>query len=211
MIVQNIKDVFAQENWSKIGEDIIGGITTGAKSKEMELANQLVKNAKSLIGVPTGNLEKQKNTPNPGMIQGLKDYMNLAINASSNLGFEVREALKASFSNIFDTLNGDPSLSPTITPVIDLTNVEKDLNTTLSKNRTINVSGVATKASNAMPTSKSVGDNNSTSTQVDNTKNVEVNVVNNFTVRNNDDIRKISVDLKSTLDRYTLAKGVAVG
>jgi len=100
-----------------------------------------------------------------GMANGLNAYSDRAVNASEGMGTSVVGSLQKAVSKISDVFNSDLDGSPTIRPVLDLTDINKGLSSTLDKSQVINVDGVRSKASTI-----SMGTNSKTSVDSDTSK-----------------------------------------
>ena len=101
-------------------------------------------------------------------------------------------------------------LTPTIRPVVDMSEVDKNLSDTFSQQRFLDVSSTLSKASSMASEIKS-----RTDTKADpdgsiinegTTNNVVINQYN--TVRSNDDIDKINSGLTRLINKNSRAKGV---
>lgn len=218
-MVENVKEEITKPDWSALGGDIIGGIITGIKSESMTLSKEIANTAKATLGTlrdewdmhsPSKEFAKVGMYAIEGLVVGIKKYSGLAMSAGSEIGKVTKDALKSTFGNMSTLLSSGLDNTPTIRPVLDMTNVENGLASTFSKTQGISVSGTISKAVAASSTSRSNSGGEAVTNQTDNTKNTDIKITNNYTVRSNDDIRKISTDLKNTLDRYNYAKGVAV-
>ena len=101
------------------------------------------------------------------------------------------------------------NLAPVITPVLDASKLEQGLNTTFS-NQSLNVSSIAAKTADIATMRKSPIYLDQQPSTTNNTKNAEINITNNYTVRSDNDIRNISGSLNNMLQKYYYAQGVAV-
>jgi len=61
-----------------------------------------------------------------GLAIGLNKHADLTTKAASNVGHSAIEAMRKSISGMDSLLPSDTNINPTITPVLDLTNVQKD-------------------------------------------------------------------------------------
>lgn len=203
----------------RIGVDIIKGLVSGVKSMATELVKEVTKvikdaitAAKRLLGIrsPSTVFAEMGVNAGKGLIIGLSGMGKKVMAASQDLGEYAVDGLNKALLGIQDALDNEHDLQPTIRPVIDMTNVETGIKNTFDKQQTLNVSTSADKVS-AVATKRQNGSGfdgvNKTSNNNDNS---QVVIHNNYTVRNDNDIRKISRDQKNLVDRYILAKGVPV-
>jgi hypothetical protein len=218
-LTENVVGIIGQPNWSDLGSNIIGGIITGVLSKEEQLAKTMADIAKRALEVPKEELGI--NSPSKefakigvyamrGVINGLNSLSGLLYTTCGDLGSTAKDSLKYTFSNIMSAFSGDLDMTPVIRPVLDGSNIEGGLASIFSKNRGLDVSEITAKVANVSSRAKGAYGSETTANQTDNSRNTAIQITNNYTVRSNDDIRKISADLKNTLDRYNYAKGVAV-
>lgn len=146
-----------------------------------------------------------------GLIIGIKDIGSKVKQAALGLGSEVDNGVTDSLSGIDKTFGTDIDINPTITPVVDMTDVQKGIDTTFANQPVLDVGSVQAKTANVaasapkkpaydMPAIKSEF------TPV--TQPASITVNNNYEVRNDTDIRKISKGLETTLVKFESAKGV---
>jgi hypothetical protein len=218
-LTKKVSEIMKDPNWSQLGADVIGGIVVGVNSSEMALSDAMANIAKkaleatkSTLGIksPSKEFAKIGSFAILGLIEGIKATTNSALTATGTFGNQLTSTLQDALSTTLALLNGPMDLQPTIRPVIDMSNVEAGISNTFGQNRTLKVSGVVDKAAIVATNSRIASEPTSISNQTDNSNKSEIKITNNYTVRSNEDIRKISTDLKNTLDRYSYAKGVLV-
>lgn len=102
-------------------------------------------------------------------------------------------------------------MSPTIRPVLDMTDVTSGLKSTFAEKQTLDLTATTVKASNIVSSASNNQNGVSGTSQTSNsTDNSSIVINNTYNVRNDSDIRKISQDLRTTINRYNSAKGVLV-
>jgi hypothetical protein len=149
---------------------------------------------------------------------GILHMLNFVKDSSETLAKTTVDVMTETLGNIGDLLDYDYDLEPRIVPVIDLSNVDAGLDQVFNKTRKLALSDVAIKSTDNLGiqeispavrqrTSRPSGDGTVNNT-VNNNDESRVQIVNNYSVRNDNDIRKISRDQKNLLDRYNLARGV---
>jgi len=102
-------------------------------------------------------------------------------------------------------------LSPTISPVLDLTDISEGLRAIFDKRYYLSVATTGIKAANISTSLE--GPSNPGPPRagiINNEDSSSLTIKNYYTVRGDSDIRKINQDLRNTLDRYNNAKGVLV-
>ena len=121
------------ELW-QAGKDMIQGFINGIASmatsvatKAKEVASGAVSTVKKFLGIHSPSrvfIEIGKFTAQ-GMSVGLDRYSRLAINSAGDLASNVVDSVRNPLSAVSSILNDDIDVNPTITPVMDLSNVSK--------------------------------------------------------------------------------------
>ena len=116
------------------GKDLIQGFINGIASKAWaviskatEVVGGAVEAVKNFLGINSPSrvfMEIGKYTAQ-GMSVGLDKYAYLAEDSASGLAKNVVKNVKNPLSNIAKLMDGDIDINPTITPVMDLSNVEQ--------------------------------------------------------------------------------------
>ncbi len=85
--------------------------------------------AKSVLDIhsPSREMKKVGIFADMGLINGLKMYSNKVYNSGYNVGKQALSAVKDSMKQMNGLIN-DPNYNPTITPVLDLTNIQNGAN-----------------------------------------------------------------------------------
>lgn len=114
---------------------IADGMTGGLASKVRNIAEGAANLARSAISAAKAALDSHspskkfiqigKDTA-LGMLIGIQNNTKSVAGAASNMGTTAINAVKGSLSRIGDMLQGDMDINPTITPVLDLSQVERD-------------------------------------------------------------------------------------
>lgn len=107
-----------------------------------------------LGSTPSSNImeDKAMNLAN-GMVKGLETASIVVRSAGSDLGENATDAITTSIEKVMDVFTADLDLTPTITPVVDMTNIERGagrIHELLSSNNAISdaISGIKVKAVN---------------------------------------------------------------
>ncbi len=223
-IVKTLKD----ENWEEVGKQIpigiargitmgIGFVLTAARLLTRNTNNTTNEgfeiNSPSKVGIRIG--ENYAHSIGSGMLNMLKFIGDASYTVSDATVSIMSDVL----SGIGDLLDNDYDLEPTITPVLDMNGIEDSLTKAFSAKRSVSLSDIALKSADgiglqeiATASSKRRRDildrDTPTNNIVNNKDESKIQIVNNYSVRNDNDIRKISRDQKNLLDRYNLARGV---
>lgn len=143
----------------KIGEEIINGITGGLSN----MAKGLITKAKDVVGDAVDAVKNFLGIHSPskvgteigeyftlGMSNGIQSLASNVVKSSKSIGEAAVNSLSLSMAKLNDVVSGqDGDFNPTITPVIDMTNVDYSLNKMDKKfgeQKSINVGSVKAKA-----------------------------------------------------------------
>lgn len=116
-----------------LGGELIAGIAKGllggvgkALSAIGSVCASILNKAKSIFDShsPSKEFEKIGRWNDEGLAQGLLKYSRYAENAASNVGENTMDSLRDSLSNISEAIDSDIDFSPTITPVLDLSEIQ---------------------------------------------------------------------------------------
>ena len=93
------------------------------------LGRKALEAAKSVLDIhsPSKEMKKVGIFADMGLINGLKMYSNKVYDSGYNVGKQALTAVKDSMNGMNSLLN-DPNYNPTITPVLDLTNIQNGAN-----------------------------------------------------------------------------------
>lgn len=112
-------------------DGMTGGLASGVNTvvnKAKEVASSALKAAKKVLGIasPSKEFYAVGAWSTEGMANGLSKTAYVVERASENVGKKALSTLKDSMSNVASIVSSDMDLSPTIRPVLDLTEVRKD-------------------------------------------------------------------------------------
>lgn len=116
-----------------LGGELIAGIAKGllggvgkALSAIGSVCTSILNKAKSIFDShsPSKEFERIGRWNDEGLAQGLLKYSRYAENAASNVGENTMDSLRDSLSNITEAIDSDIDFSPTITPVLDLSEIQ---------------------------------------------------------------------------------------
>ena len=116
---------------SAIIEGMASGLTAGISTianKAANLARSALNAAKRALGIssPSKEFFKIGQYTNEGMALGMDTFAYLVSNSAEGVGHEAINALRKSISGLSEIVSGNIDMTPVITPVLDLTNIQKD-------------------------------------------------------------------------------------
>ncbi len=123
------------EAGANLGSAIIEGMVRGmaggigrVTSKAREVAKSALNAAKNFLGIdsPSKEFFALGKFSDEGLALGLDRYAHLAMHSAEGVGENALGGLSKSLAKIPDLLSTDMDLQPTITPVLDLTEVKKE-------------------------------------------------------------------------------------
>ena len=161
-MIQGVKEKLA--SFTQAGKDVIAGFIKGVKDKAWAVVEaakgvgtKLLQAVIKLLGIhsPSREFAKIGEQSDMGLVVGLKHFAGKVANTAKDVGRGALDAMRDSISNISDVFGSDLDAMPTITPVLDLSNVRsgaRSIDGMLSTRRTLsintnNVGAVATSMS----------------------------------------------------------------
>ena len=146
-------------DWAQAGWDMIGGLIQGIKNAASELWDAAVETVsdawqgvKDWLGInsPSKKFAEIGRYSDEGMIVGLKKYAGGVSEAAKDVGEGALNSMSDALSRVSDIIDSDMDMTPTIRPVIDLTDVEngsKRLSSIFGSSRSITVDSARINAS----------------------------------------------------------------
>lgn len=209
----------AVENIGGVAENVVGTLGNGLKNgldfvgdSAKKIGGSILSGIKGVLGInsPAKTMIEAAHFTGQGLIVGLKQMNGAVLGASEDLGSGVVDGVRSSLVKMGELLNEDVGLQPVITPVIDLTDVRRDLDSTFENQRMLDVSTSREQASKADPTPKTdprpIPEDPDTTTEGPPQPTTTIYQYN--TVRNDTDIRKINSGLDDLFIKTDRAKGV---
>ena len=148
-IVSIASTVLGSAGWDELGEYMVDGLIEGVESKQPEF----LKTLESLISAGTEITQDTAEIHSPsrvfarigeymveGLIGGITNRSNDASKASADMARGTIQSVSRLISNMSTIIDSDMEITPTISPILDMTNVQNGLNqmdSTLSANRSI--------------------------------------------------------------------------
>lgn len=134
-IVDKIKKWF-KEKWEsvkEVGKNLADGLKEGLTSKWDDLKKGVTDTAdkvtgwfKNVFGIhsPSRVFAEMGEYNMMGLAKGFVDNENLTEAAAERVGEDTMDAFAEAMSKVYDQLDSDMDMSPTITPVLDLSNIQ---------------------------------------------------------------------------------------
>ena len=148
-IVSIASTVLGSAGWDELGEYMVDGLIEGVESKQPEF----LKTLESLISAGTEITQDTAEIHSPsrvfarigeymveGLIGGITNRSNDASKASADMARGTIQSVSRLISDMSTIIDSDMEITPTISPILDMTNVQNGLNqmdSTLSTNRSI--------------------------------------------------------------------------
>jgi len=192
---------FVQAGMDCIG-GFIKGLGSGLKSvvdKAWSLGKSAVNAAKKALdsNSPSKEFESLGLYSDQGFALGISKNLGIVKTSATNLGTTAISALTGAVGNISDIISGDIELTPKITPVVDLANVNQGLDSAFGAQRGLNVGSIQNKTASLArtniggPVTEPAGDTN-----------VDNGVTYNVTI-NNPQPAPAETDIRKTLMKFS--------
>lgn len=217
IITDKTKVAFESAGWDTTGSNMILGIISGMKLRTEELIKTSASIAKSALFAankalgcksPSKEFEKLGMNADLGFINGLNAYSGQVSAQSTDVGVQAVSALSKALTTVGQFISGDMELNPTITPVLDLTNVQngsKALQTMLN-GTTVPLNASASINASMAARAQGITEQQQATTITNNRTPITISVVNQ--VRSDADITKVNSGLDNLINKYNNAKGV---
>lgn len=202
-----------------LGISIIEGLIDGVSGMTRRLANSVrrvvsgaIDGVKDLLGInsPSRVFTEIGIDSGTGLIVGLEKMGSSVSSTASKIGQDSVESMQKGLKGMSNALTGEIDLQPVIRPIVDMTDVQNGINSVFGRTHTIRVDQTTSRIPRQVIPQGTMNQNIADSGVTTTNNQATIHVTNNYTVRNDNDIRKISQDQKNLLDRYSFAKGVAI-
>ena len=138
-VVSDAKDAVLNklDDWISAGKDLIGGLIQGVKDKAGDLisaakgvVDDAIGAAKRLLGIasPSKVFRQFGRYVDEGFVLGLTDMSDRVTKTSEYVAEGVIKAAKKPLEQLADLMSGDIVDDPTITPVLDLSEIQNGAN-----------------------------------------------------------------------------------
>jgi tape measure domain-containing protein len=132
LMVRKLQRHLTKPDWSGLGKNIMDGISAGIYSGAKSLEDALVSVSKggyeateNALGIASPSKEFMKigKYSIEGVVLGLTKFAGQVYKAGTHVGNVAKDALRNAMSNIADVVNSDVDMTPTIRPVLDLSDI----------------------------------------------------------------------------------------
>ena len=145
-------------------EGFLKGLSNTNISKAIEtavggLGSKILKKIRKVLGIhsPSKEFAKIGEYSGLGLVKGLNSYATKVGDASEELGNSALDSIRGAMSTASDIVSGGINASPTITPVVDLSNVirgSKSISSLLSSRQAVGIAGNISASSSQADTIK---------------------------------------------------------
>ena len=124
-------------SFKTVGSNVISGFISGLKSKISSVATSAANMAKSALNAakralginsPSKEFQEVGMYSNEGFAAGLTKFAGAVKSSAAGVGETALASLKSTMGNISDVINGEVNASPSIRPVLDLSNIRAGSN-----------------------------------------------------------------------------------
>ena len=133
-IISDVADYLNEQisKWKQVGKDLIDGLKKGIEAKAQEvinsvkdLAEDVIDTAESVFDInsPSKVFEKIGMYNDEGLAGGIRKYASLVLNASEDLAEDSIDSVSDVISRMSEIVDNEMDTTPTIRPVLDLTDV----------------------------------------------------------------------------------------
>ena len=154
------------ERWVNIGKDIMEALIQGVSSMVTQCAEAIRDIAQAMTDAwtsevdehsPSKEFEKHGMYLDLGLVNGIEKNKPQVISSTKKMADDAIESLSTAFKNVKDKMFGDFEFDPTITPVLDLSNVTEGanyINDLFSADRALALAGLDSDGVNSMVTNQ---------------------------------------------------------
>ena len=162
-----VNDIMKISGWTKLGEQMVTGLISGIQKMESDfyttvsnLMNEGVDKAKSVMDIhsPSRVFAEIGKYMVDGLVVGIETFANKVSNASKDMAQSAIDTTSNIVSKLSTIVNGDFDLTPTIRPVIDLTDIANGvgrIDNYLNTQRSMNLSAMISSQNQNGRTSQS--------------------------------------------------------
>lgn len=177
------------DSFKSVGSYMVDGFVEGIKNNQYKAVNQAVEMGKKAVeGAKKGTQEQSPSKATrkignffvEGFVLGINDNITNAISATEGMGDSVIDTIGKTIARVAEAVSNNMDANPTITPVVDLTNVDNAADSMSSLFSSI---GFSPKVS-ANQAGSIAGSINASTTQNQNGVKSTGNIYNNFTQNN---------------------------
>lgn len=149
-------------SWQECGKHLVEGFVEGIKSNIQKAVRAAVELAVATEQAVRAELDEHSPSRKfadigayavLGFVEGLSKYSTISAETAATVGKQAVDMLRESIANISDSVDGDLDVRPTITPVVDLSEVKEGtatLNSMFSRMRAVEINSRINKANESV-------------------------------------------------------------
>lgn len=135
-IKNELIDNLSVNDLREIGENAAQGLADGIANKTDKIANAAISAAKTAVEMAKKELEVHSpsrvffeigENVDQGLVNGILAYLSCVSDAGTKLGSNTVRSMKFAMDNVADTIDREMNVNPTITPVLDLSNIQNGI------------------------------------------------------------------------------------
>ncbi len=135
--IKGVKAKMSKSAGYDLGEYFVRGLANGITDNQYIATNASSKLGKAALQAAKDALKEESPSKatyemgkffDLGLVNGIVEYARHVYNASDNVGETAKSGMSDALSKITDVINADSAMTPTITPVLDLSNIESGAN-----------------------------------------------------------------------------------
>lgn len=131
--IEGIKAKLGKDSAKKLGENFVRGLTNGITENEYLVVNASTELGKNALKAAKKALKEKSPSKathemgkffDLGLVNGIVEYARNVYSASNDVGETAKLGMSDALGKITDIINSESDMGPTITPVLDLSNIE---------------------------------------------------------------------------------------
>lgn len=131
--IEGVKTKMGKDSAKKLGENFVQGLTNGITENEYLVINASTELGKSALKAAKKALKEKSPSKathemgkffDLGLVNGIVEYARNVYSASNDVGETAKLGMSDALGKITDIINSESDMGPTITPVLDLSNIE---------------------------------------------------------------------------------------
>jgi len=131
--IEGVKAKMGKDSANKLGENFVRGLANGIADNQYLVINASTELGKGALQAAKDALKEKSPSKathemgkffDLGLVNGIIEYARNVYSASNDVGETAKLGMSDALGKITDIINSESDMSPTITPVLDLSNIE---------------------------------------------------------------------------------------
>ena len=131
--IEGVKAKIGKDSANKLGENFVRGLANGITDNQYLVINASTELGKEALQAAKDSLKEESPSKathemgkffDLGLVNGIVEYAKNVYSASNDVGETAKLGMSDALGKITDIINSESDMSPTITPVLDLSNIE---------------------------------------------------------------------------------------